>query len=160
MTVAASDAPAGTLWQAPMRAALDQAAIAAAAGDVPVGAVVLDGSGRVIASACNRRERDQDPLAHAEMLALRQASVELSSWRLDDCTMVVTLEPCAMCAGAIAQTRLRRLVFGAFDAKAGAVASVFDVLRDPRLPHRPLVVSGVMSTECEALLTHFFGTHR
>jgi len=143
-----------------MQAALDEAALAAAAGDVPVGAVVLDGDGRIVARAHNQRERDQDPLAHAEMLALRGASLALGAWRLDACTLVVTLEPCAMCAGAVAQTRLQRLVFGAFDPKAGAVASVFDVLRDPRLPHRPLVVSGVMADESQALLARFFETHR
>jgi len=143
-----------------MQAALDEAATAALAGDVPVGAVILDGDGHILARASNRRERDNEPLAHAEILALQQASHALGNWRLDDCTLVVTLEPCAMCAGAVAQARLRRLVFGAFDLKAGAVASIFDVLRDPRLPYRPEVVSGVMASQSEALLAQFFAAHR
>ena len=145
-----------------MRLALFEAARAAGRGDVPVGAVVLDENVEVIASAHNRREVDEDPLAHAEMLALREASAHRPSggWRFDGCTLVVTLEPCAMCAGAIAQTRLRRLVFGAFDPKAGAVSSLFDVLRDPRLPHRVEVVSGVLAAESETLLRDFFNARR
>ena len=151
-----------TRWDAAMRLALSEASAAAAHGDVPVGAVVLDENGEVIASAHNRREIDDDPLAHAEMLALRQARDGRPSggWRLDGCTLVVTLEPCAMCAGAIAQTRLQRLVFGAFDPKAGAVSSLFDVLRDPRLPHRVDVVSDVLAAESEALLRAFFDARR
>jgi len=145
-----------TQWDDAMRLALSEASSAAAHGDVPIGAVILDAQGAVIAQAGNRRQADDDPLAHAEMLALRQAG----GWRLDGCTLVVTLEPCAMCAGAIAQTRLQRLVFGAFDPKAGAVSSLFDVLRDPRLPHRVEVVSGVLASESEALLRDFFDARR
>jgi len=145
-----------------MRAALAEAAKAAEGGDAPIGAVILapGASANMIASAGNRRVRDADPLAHAEMLALRAAAQTLGNWRLDDCTLVVTLEPCAMCAGAIAQARLGRLVFGAADEKAGAVASLFDVLRDPRLPHRPEVVPGVLAEDCEALLREFFQARR
>ena len=153
-----------TIWDAPMRAALAEAADAAEAGDMPVGAVVLapadGGASKIIARAGNRRERDHDPLAHAEMLALRAAAEVTGSWRLDDCTIVVTLEPCAMCAGAIAQARLARVVFGALDEKAGAVASLFDVLRDPRLPHRPQVISGVLANECAEILKQFFDARR
>ena len=153
-----------TIWDTPMRAALAEAADAAEAGDMPVGAVVLapgdGGASTIIACAGNRRERDHDPLAHAEMLALRAAAEVTGSWRLDDCTIVVTLEPCAMCAGAIAQARLARVVFGALDEKAGAVASLFDVLRDPRLPHRPQVVSGVLANECAEILKQFFDARR
>jgi len=143
-----------------MRFALAEAAAAAGGGDTPVGAVVLDASGHIIARAGNRRERDNDPLAHAELLAIRQAAEALGNWRLDDCTLVVTLEPCAMCAGAIGQSRLARLVFGATDEKAGAVSSIFDLLRDPRLPHRTEVVSGILAEECEAMLKGFFETRR
>ena len=152
-----------TIWDAPMKAALAEAAAAAEGGDAPIGAVVLgpgDGASAIIARAGNRRVRDADPLAHAEMLALRAAALTLGSWRLDGCTMVVTLEPCAMCAGAIAQARLARLVFGALDDKAGAVASLFDVLRDPRLPHRPEVISGVLADDCESVLKGFFEARR
>ena len=152
-----------TIWDAPMRAALAEARAAAAAGDTPVGAVVLapaDSGASIIARAGNRRERDHDPLAHAEMLALRAAAEATGSWRLDDCTLVVTLEPCAMCAGAIAQARLARVVFGALDAKAGAVTSLFDVLRDPRLSHRPQVVPGVLAIECAEILQQFFDARR
>jgi len=148
-----------------MAAALAQARDAAAWGDVPVGAVIVCGDGTVpedgiVARGANRRQIDDDPLAHAEMVALRAAAAALDGWRLDDATLVVTLEPCAMCAGAIAQARVKRLVFGAFDPKAGAVSSVFDVLRDPRLPHRVDVVAGVMADECQALLTGFFAGRR
>jgi len=149
-----------TTWGPAMRQAIDLAATAATWGDVPIGAVVLDSSGSVIATAANQRQRDNNPLAHAEMLALYRASQSLGAWRLDGCTMVVTLEPCAMCAGAIAQTRLARLVFGAFDERAGAVASLFDVLRDPRLPHRPDVVAGVLADDCQTLLSQFFNLRR
>ena len=148
------------LWVAPMRFALAEALAAAGGGDAPVGAVVLDEDGHIIARAGNRRERDNDPMAHAEMLAIRQAAAKLGNWRLDDCTLVVTLEPCAMCAGAIGQSRLARLVFGATDEKAGAVASLFDLLRDPRLPHRPEVVSGILATECETMMKSFFESRR
>ena len=154
-----------TQWDDAMRLALAQAAQAETWGDVPVGAVVLDAAGQVISQAGNRRIQDDDPLGHAELVALREASQARRSetrgnWRLDGCTIVVTLEPCAMCAGAIAQARLARLVFGAFDPKAGAIASVLDVLRDPRLPHRPEVISGVLAQDCEAQLKTFFDARR
>ena len=154
-----------TQWDDAMRLALAQAAQAEKWGDVPVGAVVLDAAGQVISQVGNRRIQDDDPLGHAELLALREASQARrpetrGSWRLDGCTIVVTLEPCAMCAGAIAQARLARLVFGAFDPKAGAIASVLDVLRDPRLPHRPEVISGVLAQDCEAQLKTFFDARR
>lgn len=143
-----------------MRLALDEARSAAAHGDVPVGAVVLDPEGAVVASAGNERELHHDPTAHAEMVALRRASEALGEWRLEGCSIVVTLEPCTMCAGAIVGSRLARLVFGAFDEKAGAVASLFDVVRDPRLNHAVEVTSGVMRDECAAELLAFFGERR
>ena len=147
-------------WLDMMRLALKQASEASQFNDVPVGAVIVDAAGEVLGASPNRRERDQNPLAHAEMLALRAAAKKVGNWRLDGCTLVVTLEPCAMCAGAVAQARLRGLVFGAYDPKAGAVASLFDVLRDPRLPHRPRVVGGVLAGECEAVLREFFAARR
>lgn len=143
-----------------MRRALDLAAGAAADGDVPVGALVLDESGIVIGSGQNTRERDGDPTGHAEIVALRQAAVARGQWRLEGCTLVVTLEPCTMCAGALVQARIARLVFGAFDDKAGAVGSLWDVVRDRRLNHRPEVVSGVRAQDSTALLQAFFATHR
>jgi len=143
-----------------MRRALAEAAAAAEHGDVPIGAVVLDSAGTVVAAAGNERELTGDPLAHAEVLALRRAAQAVGGWRLDDCTLVVTLEPCAMCAGALVQARVARLVFGAFDPKAGAVASLADVVRDPRLPHRVEVVSGVLAGESETLLSGFFAARR
>jgi tRNA(adenine34) deaminase len=146
--------------EAAMRLALDVAGQALAAGDVPVGAVVLDPSGAVLGSACNRREADADPTAHAEVLALRAAAGALGSWRLAGCTLVVTLEPCTMCAGALVLARVERLVFGAYDPKAGAVGSVWDVVRDPRLNHRPEVVAGVLEEPCGEALRTFFATHR
>lgn len=124
--------------------------------DVPVGAVVVDHAGFVIGRGRNRREANGDPLAHAEIEALRQAAETRGSWRLDDVTLVVTLEPCVMCAGAILAARVPRLVYGAWDDKAGAVGSVYDVIRDRRLPHRVAVTSGVRSDECAELLTEFF----
>jgi tRNA(adenine34) deaminase len=143
-----------------MRAALAEADVAAAAGEVPIGAVVIDADGTIIGRGHNQRETTHNPLAHAEVVALQAAAAARKRWRLDDCTLVVTLEPCTMCAGAIAQARLQRLVFGAFDDKAGAVGSLWDVVRDPRLPHRPEVVSGVLSAECSAVLTTFFAPQR
>lgn len=140
-----------------MRQALELADRAAAHGDVPIGAVVLDPEGRVVGVGGNERELTGDPLAHAEIVALRAAAATLGGWRLDGCTIVVTLEPCTMCAGAIAQARVERIVFGAFDDKAGAVASLFDVVRDPRLPHRVEVTSGILADECAAQLKGFFG---
>ena len=143
-----------------MAEALAEAGAAADRGDVPIGAVVLDGDGHVIARAGNERVATGDPLAHAEVVALRRAAEALGGWRLDGCTLVVTLEPCAMCAGALVQARLARLVFGAYDPKAGAVASLVDVVRDPRLPHRPEVVGGVLADECAAVLADFFAVRR
>jgi tRNA(adenine34) deaminase len=143
-----------------MRLALEQAALAAEAGDVPVGCVVLTPAGETVGAAFNRREAAGDPTAHAEVLALRQAAAALSSWRLSGCTLVVTLEPCTMCAGALVLSRVARLVFGAYDPKAGAVGSLWDVVRDRRLNHRPEVVAGVLAEESAALLRDFFATHR
>jgi len=142
-----------------MREALAVAAEAAAAGEVPVGAVVVQG-GAVIARAANRTVCDQDPTAHAEVLVLRAAARALGHWRLDDCTLVVTIEPCAMCAGALVLSRIERVVFGAWDEKAGMVGSVGDLLRHPRLNHRPEVVSGVLADECAALISTFFASRR
>ena len=141
-----------------MRLALEQARLAARHRDVPIGAVVLDPAGAVVAAAGNQRELANDPTAHAEVLVLRQAAAALGSWRLTDHTLVVTLEPCTMCAGALVLARVSRVVFGAYDPKAGAVASVFDVVRDPRLNHRVDVRGGILEAECGALLTEFFAT--
>jgi tRNA(adenine34) deaminase len=143
-----------------MRAALAEARAARDAADVPVGAVVVDPSGRVVGRGGNRREADADPTAHAEVVALRAAARERGEWRLDGCTLVVTLEPCTMCAGALVLARVERLVFGAYDEKAGAVGSLWDVVRDRRLNHRPDVVGGVLAEECGALLTEFFVERR
>lgn len=145
------------LW---MGEALDLARSTAANGDVPVGALVLDPAGAVIGRGYNTRERDGDPLGHAEVVAIREAAVSVGQWRLEGCTLVVTLEPCTMCAGAVVGARLQRLVFGAFDDKAGAVGSLWDVVRDRRLNHRPEVVSGVRADESAALLREFFSHHR
>jgi tRNA(adenine34) deaminase len=145
-------------WEDSMRLALEQARMAARHGDVPVGAVVVDQAGSVLAAAGNEREIRHDPTAHAEILALREASRKLRSWRLSGLTLVVTLEPCTMCAGALVLARITRLVFGAFDPKAGAVSSLFDVVRDRRLNHRVDVRSGVLEAECSALLKDFFGS--
>jgi tRNA(adenine34) deaminase len=128
--------------------------------DVPVGAVIIDETGAVIARARNRREIDHDPTAHAEMVAIRQAARALGSWRLTDLTLVVTLEPCTMCAGAVTAARLGRLVYGAADPTAGAAGSLWDVLRDTRLNHRPEVIGGVLAGECGALLRDFFAARR
>jgi len=145
-----------------MREALAEASAAGERGDVPVGAVVVDPSGAVVARAGNERELTGDPTAHAELLVLRRGAEALggTGWRLEDCTLVVTLEPCTMCAGAIVNARLGRLVFGAFDPKAGAVSSIRDVVRDPRLNHRVEVTSGVLADECGELLQRFFEPHR
>jgi tRNA(adenine34) deaminase len=143
-------------WNDSMLLALDQARMAARHGDVPVGAVIIDEAGNVLAVAGNEREIRHDPTAHAELLALREASRRLRSWRLSGLTLVVTLEPCTMCAGALVLARIARLVFGAFDPKAGAVSSLFDVVRDPRLNHRVEVRGGILEAECSALLKDFF----
>ncbi|MER5274207.1 tRNA adenosine(34) deaminase TadA [Streptomyces sp. NPDC002809] len=139
-----------------MRRALDEADRAAAAGDVPVGAVVLAPDGTLLATGHNEREATGDPTAHAEILALRRAAAALGEWRLSGCTLVVTLEPCTMCAGALVQSRVGRVVYGARDEKAGAAGSLWDVVRDRRLNHRPEVIHGVLETDCAALLTAFF----
>jgi tRNA(adenine34) deaminase len=139
-----------------MRLALNEARAAADHNDVPVGAVLLDPSGATVAAAGNERELGQDPTAHAELLTLRRAAETLGSWRLTDHTLVVTLEPCTMCAGALVLARVSRLIFGAYDAKAGAVTSLWDVVRDPRLNHRVEVRGGVLEAECGALLRDFF----
>ncbi|GAA3840953.1 tRNA adenosine(34) deaminase TadA [Streptomyces phyllanthi] len=142
-----------------MRLALDEAGRAAAGGDVPVGAVVLAADGRtVLGTGHNEREATGDPTAHAEVLAIRRAAARLGEWRLTGCTLVVTLEPCTMCAGALVQSRVDRVVYGARDEKAGAAGSLWDVVRDRRLNHRPEVIEGVLTTECARLLTDFFRT--
>jgi len=143
-------------WEAAMRLALDEAQAAAQHDDVPVGAVLLDPSDAVVAAAGNERELAQDPTAHAELLVLRRAAQTLGTWRLTDHTLVVTLEPCTMCAGALVLARVSRLIFGAYDPKAGAVASLWDVVRDPRLNHRVEVRGGVLEADCGALLRAFF----
>ncbi len=143
-----------------MRVALAQARLADLQGDVPVGAVIMDEAGTVMAQARNRREADRDPTAHAEIVAIRQAAQSLGSWRLTGLTLVVTLEPCTMCAGAITAARIARLVYGAEDPKAGAVGSLWDVLRDTRLNHRPEVIGGVLAEDCGAVLRDFFALRR
>lgn len=149
------------IYDSAMRQALSLAAFAAStSADVPVGAVIIDESGNVIAQAANMREAQHDPTAHAEVLAIRWAAERLGTWRLDKATLVVTLEPCVMCAGAIVLSRLSRVVFGAWDPKAGAAGSVFDVLRDRRLNHRPEVITGVREDECGQILRTFFGERR
>ena len=143
-----------------MRKSLELAAKASKQGDVPVGAVVLNPAGEIVGQGFNTREIDNDPMNHAEIVAMREAAIANSSWRLDDHTLVVTLEPCTMCAGAAVQARIGRIVFGAFDDKAGAVGSLWDVVRDRRLPHRPEVVSGVLADECGSILSEFFKAQR
>nr|NLD40222.1 nucleoside deaminase [Actinomycetales bacterium] len=143
-----------------MARALELAREAGGWGDVPVGAVVLDADGRILGEGANRREADGDPTAHAEVLALRAAAARAGEWRLDSSTLVVTLEPCTMCAGAIVLARVPRVVMGAWDPKAGAAGSVRDVLRDSRLNHRVEVVVGVRERECAALLREFFEARR
>jgi tRNA(adenine34) deaminase len=150
----------GTAYDAGMRLALEQARRAPAHGDVPVGAVVLGASGELLGQGHNDREGSGDPTAHAEVLALRQAARAVGGWRLSGCTLVVTLEPCAMCAGAVVLSRVDRVVFGADDPKAGAAGSLFDVLRDRRLNHRPEVVRGVLEAECGEVLRTFFEGRR
>jgi tRNA(adenine34) deaminase len=142
-----------------MKMALDEAAAAMAAGEVPIGAVIVH-HGRVIARAHNQREQLHDPTAHAEMIAITQAAEALSSWRLEECTLYVTLEPCPMCAGAIVQARIPTVVYGATDPKAGAVHTLYRLLDDPRLNHRCLTVSGVLGDACGAILTRFFQDQR
>lgn len=143
-----------------MREALQLANSAASDGDVPVGAVVLNADLEVVGRGFNTRERDGNPMNHAEIIAISQAAAQLGSWRLDECTLVVTLEPCTMCAGAAVQARIAGIVFGAFDAKAGAVGSLWDVVRDRRLPHRVVVTSGVLEQDCSEILSSFFSDKR
>ena len=143
-----------------MQAALSLAKVAADKGDVPVGAIVVNEAGEILGTGQNLREQNNDPTAHAEIVALRNASEKFGSWRLDGLTIVVTLEPCAMCAGAILQSRIKRLVFAAWDEKAGAVGSVMDVIRDPRALTKVEVITGIMEKECSEVLTDFFNTKR
>ncbi|WP_203580392.1 nucleoside deaminase [Microbacterium hibisci] len=143
-----------------MDRALALAAAAGEVGDVPVGAVVTDAAGSVIGEGRNLREVEHDPTAHAEIVALRAAAAATGSWNLEGCTLVVTLEPCLMCAGAVLQSRIGRLVFGAWDDKAGAAGSMYDVVRDRRLPYRAEVVAGVREDEASALLRAFFDARR
>jgi tRNA(adenine34) deaminase len=143
-----------------MLRAIDDARLALRSGDVPVAALVFDATGRVIGTGRNEREKRQDPTAHAELLALREAAAATGDWRLTDTTLLVTLEPCVMCAGAILSARVPRVVFGAWDEKAGAAGSVYDVLRDRRLNHRVEVFAGVEADACAALLEEFFASRR
>lgn len=135
-------------------------AAATSSGDVPVGAIILNSAGEVISTGVNQRELMNNPVGHAEIIAIQKAASAIGDWRLDGCTLVVTLEPCAMCAGAIAQSRIPKVVFGAWDEKAGAVGSKWDLLRDPRQLHKPEVISGVLAKECAALLGEFFNEKR
>lgn len=151
---------AETPWLPAMREALRHAREAGDHGDVPIGAVVLDEEGRVIGAGRNVREQDGDPTGHAEVVALRAAAYARGEWRLSGCTLVVTLEPCTMCAGAAVLSRVDRVVFGAYDDKAGAVGSLWDVVRDRRLNHRLEVLAGVLAEESTALLDAFFAAHR
>jgi tRNA(adenine34) deaminase len=143
-----------------MEEALAEARLAVEHDDVPVGAVIVDAEGRIVGRGHNRREVDGDPTAHAEVVAIREAAATLGTWRLDGCTLYVTLEPCTMCAGAVVQARIATLVHGADDPKAGAVVSLFDTVRDPRLPHTPTVVRGVLADESSQLLREFFADRR
>ena len=147
-------------WAGPMLTALEEARAALLTGDVPIGAVVLDPDGTPVARGRNVREAQADPTGHAEVVALRAAARERGEWRLEGHTLVVTLEPCTMCAGAAVLSRVERVVFGAWDPRAGAVGSLWDVVRDRRLNHRPEVVAGVLADESTALLEEFFGTRR
>ena len=143
-----------------MDQAIKIAQAASTTGDVPVGAIVLDKDGVIIGQGSNEREANNDPTAHAEIVAIRSATTKIQSSRLDGCTLIVTLEPCAMCAGAIAQSRISHLIFGAWDEKAGAVGSVWDVIRDPRALYKMNVTSGIRESECAKLLTDFFEGQR
>ena len=139
-----------------MQQAISLAKEAAMKGDVPVGALVVDDSGNIVGQGANLREQENDPTAHAEIVAIRNAAKKLGNYRLNGLTMVATLEPCGMCAGAIAQSRIKRLVFGSFDEKYGAVGSVWDLLRDSRAIYKPEVISGILATDCSKILTIFF----
>lgn len=148
--------PTAAERRAQMELALVEARACTHSDDVPVGAVIFDPQGAVLATGRNTKERDQDPLGHAEVVAIRSAAEKLGSWRLTDCTLVVTLEPCVMCAGAILAARIPTVVYGAFDEKAGAAGSLYDLLRDRRLNHQVEVISGIRADECGQLLTEFF----
>jgi tRNA(adenine34) deaminase len=148
------------VWREPMLAALEEARAAARTGDVPIGAIVVDDGGEILGRGRNVREAEGDPTGHAELLALRAAARQRGEWRLSGCTLVVTLEPCTMCAGAAVLSRVDRIVLGALDPKAGAVGSLWDVVRDRRLNHRPEVVAGVLAEESTALLDEFFADRR
>ena len=143
-----------------MQQAISFAKDAAVHNDVPVGALVINEQGEILGTGHNLREENNDPTAHAEIVAMRNAAAKIGSWRMDELTMIVTLEPCAMCAGAISQSRFKRLVFGAWDEKAGAVGSVWDVIRDQRNLNKVEVVTGVLEKECSAILTNFFERKR
>ena len=143
-----------------MQQAITLAKEAAVKGDVPVGALVVDDSGNIVGQGANLREQENDPTAHAEIVAIRNAAKKLGNYRLDDLTMVVTLEPCGMCAGAIAQSRIKRLIFGAFDEKAGAVGSIWDLLRDTRAIYNPEVIGGILDAESSLILRNFFKNYR
>ncbi len=143
-----------------MQQAISVAKDAAVHNDVPVGAIVVNEQGEILGTGHNLREENYDPTAHAEIVAMRNAAAKIGSWRMDELTMIVTLEPCAMCAGAISQSRFKRLVFGAWDEKAGAVGSVWDVIRDQRNLNKVEVVTGILEKECSAILTNFFEEKR
>jgi len=147
-------------YDVPMNAALDEARAALATGDVPIGAVVIGPDGAEVGRGRNVREAEGDPTGHAEIVALREAAKATGSWRLEGCTLVVTLEPCTMCAGAAVLARVERVVFGAYDDKAGAVGSLWDVVRDRRLNHRPEVLGGILAAESTTLLDEFFREQR
>ena len=148
-------------YESAMHVALERARFGSvASGDVPVGAVILNSKGEIVAMGNNQRELLRDPIAHAEMVAIRAAARSFGSWRLEECTLVVTLEPCAMCAGAIMQSRIPRVVFGAWDEKAGAAGSVWDLLRDPRSLYKVEVIADVLKDECASLLQEFFSKQR
>jgi tRNA(adenine34) deaminase len=147
-------------YQSLMQRAISLAGEVKSSGDVPVGALIVNESGEILSIGKNEREKDNDPTAHAEIVAIRKASEKLGSWRLDDLTLIVTLEPCVMCAGAILQSRIKRLVFGAFDQKAGAVGSSLDVIRDVRALSKVEVVSGVLESDSKILLSNFFKLRR
>ena len=147
-------------YQSLMQRAIFLASEVKSSRDVPVGALIVNEVGEILSTGKNEREQDNDPTAHAEIVAIRRAGEKIDSWRLDDLTLIVTLEPCVMCAGAILQSRIKRLVFGAFDQKAGAVGSLLDVIRDVRALTKVEVVSGVLEDECAKLLTDFFATKR
>lgn len=152
--------PVRDRWTDAMRQAIAEAALAPATGDVPVGALLLGPDGTVLGRGHNEREAIGDPTAHAEIQAIREAALAIGEWRLTGCTLVVTLEPCTMCAGAIVLARIDRVVYGALDEKAGAAGSLFDVMRDRRLNHRPEVIPGVLAPDCATQLRTFFDGHR